>query len=81
MSEIIEHGCSISLLIAEHSRMGCELMEAALQRFNHLSVTASVVESTEVLDAFENNRPEVCVISSALKDETQQRLPCCQGTS
>ena len=68
MPEIIEHGYSISLLIAEHSRMGCELMEAALQRFNHISVTASVVESTEVLNVFENTKPEVCVISNALKD-------------
>jgi DNA-binding NarL/FixJ family response regulator len=68
MKECIEKGISISLLIAEHSRMGCQLMEAALQSYPHISVAASIVESAEILDAFENTRPDICVISSSLKD-------------
>ncbi|HEY2119263.1 MAG TPA: response regulator transcription factor [Candidatus Acidoferrum sp.] len=68
MTDFSERGSAISLLIAEHSRMGCELMEMALQSYRHISVTASVVESSELLDIFEGTRPDVCVISSALKD-------------
>jgi DNA-binding NarL/FixJ family response regulator len=68
MKECTEKGISISLLIAEHSRMGCQLMEAALQNYPHISVAASIVESAEVLDVFENTRPDICVISSSLKD-------------
>jgi DNA-binding NarL/FixJ family response regulator len=68
MKECIEKGISISLLIAEHSRMGCQLMEAALQSYPHISVAASIVESAEILDVFENTRPDICVISSSLKD-------------
>jgi DNA-binding NarL/FixJ family response regulator len=68
MKECIENGISISLLIAEHSRMGCQLMEAALQSYPHISVAASVVESTEILEVFETARPDICVISSSLKD-------------
>ena len=68
MKECIEKSSSISLLIAEHSRMGCQLMEAALQSYPHISVAASIVESTEIVDVFENTKPDVCVISSSLKD-------------
>ncbi|HET7109127.1 MAG TPA: response regulator transcription factor [Candidatus Acidoferrum sp.] len=43
-------------------------MEAALQSYPHISVAASIVESAEILEVFENARPDICVISSALKD-------------
>lgn len=68
MKESSENRISITLLIAEHSRMGCQLMEAALQSYPHISVAASIVESTEFLEVFESARPDICVISSALKD-------------
>jgi DNA-binding NarL/FixJ family response regulator len=63
-----ENGYPITLLVAEHCRMNCQLMEAALQRNRHLSVLASTVESAEFLDAFKNLRPNVCIVSSNLKD-------------
>jgi DNA-binding NarL/FixJ family response regulator len=68
MEEANEHGSPISLLVAEHSRMGCQLMETALRGCYHISVAASVVESSELIEAYENVRPDVCVISSALRD-------------
>src|SRR5258708_13477979 len=68
MKECIEDGISISLLIAEHSRMGCQLMEAALQSYPRISVAASIVESAEILEVFDSARPDICVISSSLKD-------------
>jgi DNA-binding NarL/FixJ family response regulator len=68
MHEALEHGCPISLLVAEHSRMGCNLMETALRRCRHITVTASVVESSEFSDAFKLTNPDVCIVSSSLKD-------------
>ena len=63
-----ENGYPITLLVAEHCRMNCQLMEAALQRNRYLSVLASTVESAEILGAFTNLRPNVCIVSSNLKD-------------
>ena len=68
MHQAIEQISPISLLIAEHSRMGCHLMETALRRCRAITVLGSVVESEEVLDAYRNKRPDTLIISSALKD-------------
>ena len=68
MQEANEHGSAISLLVGEHSRMGCQLMETALRGCHHILVVASVVESSELIEAYENVRPDVCVISSSLRD-------------
>jgi DNA-binding NarL/FixJ family response regulator len=68
MQEAVEHGFPISLLVAEHSRMGCHLMETALRRSRHISVVASVVESSEIVDAYRTSKPDACIISGMLKD-------------
>jgi DNA-binding NarL/FixJ family response regulator len=68
MHEALEHGYPISLLVAEHSRMGCNLMETALRRCRSITVSASVVESVEFAEAVKNTNPHVCIISSSLKD-------------
>jgi len=69
MHQRIEQESSpISLLVAEHSRMGCQLMETALRRSRQITVTASVVESGELTEAYKSLSPDVCIISSALKD-------------
>jgi two-component system nitrate/nitrite response regulator NarL len=68
MQQAVAHGSPISLLIAEHSRMGCHLMETALRRCRTIAVMASVVESAEVLEAYRSKRPDTYIISSALKD-------------
>ena len=68
MQSAIEHGFPITLVIAEHSRMGCELMEASLRRHRHISVAACVVESEEFVDAYKRFNPDVCIVSSELKD-------------
>lgn len=68
MQQMTENGCPISLLIAEHSRMGCNLMETALRRCRHITVTASAVESAEFIEAYRTCNADVCIISSALKD-------------
>jgi DNA-binding NarL/FixJ family response regulator len=43
-------------------------METALRRCRHITVTASVVESSELTEAYRVNNPHVCIISSSLKD-------------
>ena len=68
MHQATEQISPISLLIAEHSRMGCHLMETALRRCRAITVLGSVVESEEVLDAYRNKRPDTVIISSGLKD-------------
>jgi two-component system nitrate/nitrite response regulator NarL len=68
MHATVEQDLSISLLVAEHSRMGCHLLETALRRCRHIAVTNSVIESSEVLEAFKASNPDVCIISNALKD-------------
>jgi DNA-binding NarL/FixJ family response regulator len=68
MQENALQGSPISLLIAEHSKMGCQLMEAALRRCRQISVAASVIESPEVLEAYQSLHPDTYIISSGLKD-------------
>jgi len=69
MRQDVDRGSSpISLLIAEHSRMGCHLMETALRRCRTITVVGSVVESGEALDAYHDKRPDALIVSSALKD-------------
>lgn len=68
MQHVTDNTYPISLLIAEHSRMGCNLMETALRRCRHITVAASAVESSELIEAYRASSPDVCIISSALKD-------------
>jgi len=60
---------SIEILVGETCRLSCELMVTALRRYpQRLSVVASAVESAEILSAYAAKKPDVCVISSRLKD-------------
>lgn len=68
MHEAVDHGTPISLLVAEHSRMACHLMETALRRSRHISVVVSVIESGEAVEAYKAAQPDACIISGALKD-------------
>jgi DNA-binding NarL/FixJ family response regulator len=68
MQKSLDHGSTISLLIAEHSKMGCHLMETALRRCHHISIAASVVESSQFAEACKETNPDVCIVSSSLKD-------------
>jgi DNA-binding NarL/FixJ family response regulator len=59
----------IELLVGETCRLSCELMTTALRRYpQRLSVVASAVESGGILAAYAAKKPDVCVISSRLKD-------------
>jgi len=59
----------LTVLIADSSRMGCQLLAAALKRRSHcLNVVSSAVDSMEVLNAAKKHAPHVALISANLQD-------------
>ncbi len=59
----------LTVLIADSSRMGCQLLAAALKRRpQHINVVASAVNSTETLNAAKKHAPHVALISANLQD-------------
>ncbi len=59
----------ITVLIADSSRMGCQLLAAALKRSpQHINVVASAVNSTETLNAAKKHASQVALISANLQD-------------
>ena len=70
MQTCTELGLEVRLLVAEHSLLSCQLMEAGLQKNRHHLVVASGVNSSDILEAYKKLRPDVCIISANLKDGT-----------
>jgi DNA-binding NarL/FixJ family response regulator len=68
MRRMGENDSVITILVAESSEINGELMATALQR-HRLSVVASALDSVEILAAYGEKNPDVCVISSTLKRE------------
>lgn len=59
----------IELLVAETCRLSCELMAAALSRYRRrLTVVVCATDSAQILKAYAAKKPDVCIISSHLKD-------------
>lgn len=70
-----ENRCSIKLLIAESSRLSCELLAGALQRHRQLfSVVAIVTDSDQISAVYTAKKPEICVISARLRDGVSQGI-------
>jgi DNA-binding NarL/FixJ family response regulator len=62
-------GPSIGVIIADASRMHCQLMATALRRSRYrFDVVSSVTESQEALRALKEKQPEVALIASNLHD-------------
>jgi two-component system nitrate/nitrite response regulator NarL len=62
-------GPSTAVLIADASRMHCQLMATALRRSRYrFDVVSSVTESQEALRALNEKLPEVSLIASNLRD-------------
>ena len=60
---------NVDLIIADKSRMGCQLMATALRRSRYgLTVLDCFVESSSVLRALKEKRADVAVISAHLKE-------------
>jgi DNA-binding NarL/FixJ family response regulator len=62
-------GPSIKVIIADASRMHCQLMATALRRSRYrFDVVGSVTESQEALQALKEKQPDVALIASNLRD-------------
>ncbi len=62
-------GPSITVIIADASRMHCQLMATALKRSRYrIDVVCTVTESQEALRALKEKQPDIAVIGSNLRD-------------
>jgi DNA-binding NarL/FixJ family response regulator len=62
-------GPSIAVIVADASRMHCQLMATALRRSRYrFDVVCSATESQEALQALKEKQPDVAVIGSNLRD-------------
>ena len=68
-AHVRECGPAITVLVADESRMGCQLMASAFgQSPYRIKVTALAVDSQGVRNAVKETQPDVAVIGSSLKD-------------
>jgi DNA-binding NarL/FixJ family response regulator len=69
MQKSNSNGNQVNVLIAESDSMSCELMSAALEKFKQrLTVVAAATDTGEIMSAYEERNPDVCIISSQLKE-------------
>lgn len=62
-------GPAITVLVADITRMGCQLMASALEQSPYaIKITALAVDSLEVRNLVKEKQPDVAVIGAALKD-------------
>lgn len=68
-SRIAKHGQPITALVADESRMSCELMASAFKQCPYpIRVVALAIDSIEVGRAAEEHHPDIAIIRIALKD-------------
>ena len=64
-----ESGPTITVLVADESRMGCQLMASAFRQSRYpIKITALAVDSQGVRNSVKDTQPDVAVIGSSLKD-------------
>ena len=61
-------GQSITVVLADATRMGCQLLMDAIQRSNHFRVVGSAIAREEVLSLVRKEQPDIALISSRLQD-------------
>jgi DNA-binding NarL/FixJ family response regulator len=59
---------STTIVLADSSRMGCQLLADTIQRRNHFRVVGSATTREEVISAVRKLHPDIAVISSRLQD-------------
>ncbi len=57
-----------TVVVAQANQMDCQLLFDAIERQCRLQVTATSVNSTSVISAVQENRPDLVLISSRLED-------------
>lgn len=58
----------ISVLVADSTPMGCQLVSDAIRKHNHLRVIASALSSSEIVSVVRKQQPDVALISVDLQD-------------
>jgi DNA-binding NarL/FixJ family response regulator len=61
-------GQSITVVLADATRMGCQLLTDTIQRGNHFRVVGSAIAREEVLSLIRKVQPDIALISSRLQD-------------
>lgn len=59
---------AVRLLVADESRMNCQLLIAALRRYRRIRVVARATTSEQVIAEVQASHPSVALISAALQD-------------
>jgi two-component system, NarL family, nitrate/nitrite response regulator NarL len=72
-------GEKATVLVADATRMDCQLVSDAIQRHSHFRVIGHVTTSSEVVSAVRNAQPDVAVISARLQDGASAGLWALQG--
>src|ERR1700732_724667 len=72
-------GEKATVLVADATRMDCQLVSDAMQRHSHFRVIGHVTSSSEVVSAVRNAQPDVAVISARLQDGASAGLWALQG--
>jgi two-component system, NarL family, nitrate/nitrite response regulator NarL len=65
---VIEDEKATTVLVANTSRMDCQLLAEAIQRHNDFRVIACATSSGEIMSAFRDHQPDVAVVSERLED-------------
>jgi DNA-binding NarL/FixJ family response regulator len=73
------NGQKATVLVADATRMDCQLVSDAIQRHGHFRVIGHVTSSAEVVSAVRNAQPDVVVISARLQDGASAGLWALQG--
>jgi len=74
-SSLRESAQCVSILVADETRMGCQLLASAFNQSSfHIKVAALAVDSAEVLRAVKELQPDVVVMRASLRDGPQMGL-------
>lgn len=66
------------MLVADATRMDCQLVSDAIQRQSRFRVIGNVTRSSEVVSSLRSSRPDVAVISARLQDGASAGLSALQ---
>lgn len=66
--EPVEDRVSTTIVLADSSTMGCQLLADTIQRRNHFRVVGSATTREEAISAVRKLHPDIAVISSRLQD-------------
>lgn len=69
----------VTVLVADATRMDCQLVSDAIQRHSRFRVIGNLTSSSEIISAVRNQQPDVAVISARLQEGSSAGLRVLQG--